>query len=35
MAKTVLNAAFEVHSYLGPGLLESASQTCLLSELKF
>jgi GxxExxY protein len=32
IAKTVLDAAFEVHSYLGPGLLES--QTCLLGELK-
>jgi hypothetical protein len=27
IAKTVLDAAFEAHSYLGPGLLESASQT--------
>jgi GxxExxY protein len=34
IAKTVLDAAFEVHSYLGPGLLESAYQTCLLCELK-
>jgi GxxExxY protein len=34
IAKTVLDAAFEVHSYLGPGLLESACQTCLLGELK-
>jgi hypothetical protein len=29
-----LDAAFEVYSYLGPGLLESACQTCLLGELK-
>jgi GxxExxY protein len=34
IAKSVLDAAFEVHSYLGPGLLESAYQTCLLGELK-
>jgi GxxExxY protein len=34
IAKTVLDAAFEVRSYLEPGLLESASQTCLLDELK-
>jgi GxxExxY protein len=34
IAKIVLNAAFEVHSYLGPGLLESAYQTCLLRELQ-
>jgi GxxExxY protein len=34
IAKIVLDAAFEVHSYLGPGLLESAYQTCLSGELK-
>ncbi|GHV88081.1 hypothetical protein AGMMS50267_04410 [Spirochaetia bacterium] len=34
IAKIVLDAAFEVHSRLGPGLLESAYQTCLLYELK-
>jgi GxxExxY protein len=34
VAKTVLDAAFEVHSYLGLSLLESAEQTCLLGELK-
>jgi GxxExxY protein len=34
LAKMVLDAAFEVHSYLGPGLLESAYQACLLRELK-
>jgi GxxExxY protein len=33
IAKIVLDAAFEVHSCLGPGLLESAYQTCLLGEL--
>jgi GxxExxY protein len=34
IAKIVLDAAFEVHSYLGPGLLENTYQTCLLRELK-
>jgi GxxExxY protein len=34
IAKTALDAAFEVHSYLGPGLLESAYQACLLYELR-
>jgi GxxExxY protein len=34
IAKIVLDAAFEVHSFLGPGLLESTYQTCLLSELQ-
>jgi GxxExxY protein len=34
IVKIVLDAAFEFHSYLGPGLLESAYQTCLLGELK-
>jgi GxxExxY protein len=34
IAKIVLDAAFEVHSRLGPGLLESAYQSCLLIELK-
>ncbi|MDR3304269.1 MAG: GxxExxY protein [Treponema sp.] len=34
LAKIVLNAAFEVHTHLGPGLLESAYQACLLFELK-
>jgi GxxExxY protein len=29
-----LDCAFDVHSALGPGLLESAYQTCLLYELK-
>jgi hypothetical protein len=31
IAKTVLDAAFEVYSYLVPGLLESACQTCMLA----
>jgi GxxExxY protein len=30
----VLDCAYEVHSYLGPGLLESTYQVCLLYELK-
>jgi GxxExxY protein len=34
IAKIALDCAFEVHSVLGPGLLESAYQTCLLYELK-
>lgn len=29
----ILNAAFEVHKVLGPGLLESAYEHCLLYEL--
>jgi hypothetical protein len=33
IAKIVLDAAFEVLFYLGPGLLESTYQTCLLREL--
>jgi GxxExxY protein len=34
IAKKVLDCAFEVHSHLGPGLLESTYQTCLMYELK-
>lgn len=30
----IVNSAFEVHTQLGPGLLESAYQKCLLFELK-
>ena len=30
----ILNAAFKVHSALGPGLLESSYQTCLVYELR-
>jgi GxxExxY protein len=33
LAKIILNCAFEVHSQLGPGMLESTYQTCLLYEL--
>lgn len=31
----ILGAAIEVHRHLGPGLLESAYQTCLGRELRF
>jgi GxxExxY protein len=34
LAKKVLSCAYEVHSCLGPGLLESTYQACLLYELK-
>ena len=30
----IIGAAIEVHRFLGPGLLESAYQTCLLYELR-
>ncbi|WP_424358752.1 GxxExxY protein [Methanocella sp. MCL-LM] len=30
----VLKIAFKVHTFLGPGLLESAYQECLMAELK-
>lgn len=30
----VLDAAIEVHKHLGPGLLESVYETCLIKELK-
>lgn len=33
LAKRVLDAAFRVHSALGPGLLESAYRACLVFEL--
>jgi GxxExxY protein len=33
IAKLVLDAAFAVHSELGPGLLESAYKACLVYEL--
>ncbi len=33
MAKQVVDAAFAVHSALGPGLLESVYETCLAHEL--
>src|SRR5487761_2556934 len=34
LAKRTLDAAFEVHSAFGPGLLESAYSACLLYELR-
>jgi GxxExxY protein len=33
-AKMVLDAAFKVHSALGPGLLESVYEKCLAHELR-
>lgn len=33
VAKAVVNAAFRVHTQLGPGLLESVYETCLVHEL--
>lgn len=34
VASQVVDAAFKVHSTLGPGLLESIYETCLLYEMK-
>ena len=34
IAKEVVDAAFKVHSALGPGLLESVYEVCLAHELK-
>lgn len=34
IGKKVLDAAFEVHTILGPGLLESVYECCLMEELK-
>ena len=33
LSEMVLKAAFKVHTYCGPGLLESAYQECLIDEL--
>lgn len=32
--KVIVNSAFEVHKHLGPGLLESVYEVCLLEELQ-
>ena len=34
LSKSILDAAFRVHSALGPGLLESAYEACLAYELR-
>jgi GxxExxY protein len=34
LSKIILDAAFRVHSALGPGLLESAYEACLAYELR-
>ncbi len=34
ITQKILNAAYQVHTALGPGLLESAYKTCLAYELK-
>ncbi len=34
ISKKILNAAFKVHTALGPGLLESSYQECLYYELR-
>ena len=34
ITKNIIGAAIEIHRTLGPGLLESAYQDCLLYELK-
>ena len=34
IASQIVDAAFKVHDALGPGLLESAYQTCLIVELR-
>jgi GxxExxY protein len=34
LARSVVDAGFQVHKALGPGLLESAYETCLAFELK-
>ncbi|MDD5450979.1 MAG: GxxExxY protein [Desulfovibrionales bacterium] len=34
LSKIILDAAFKIHRALGPGLLESAYEACLVYELK-
>ncbi len=34
ISKTILNSAIEVHREIGPGLLESVYEMCLIEELK-
>ena len=34
LGKLIINSAFDVHKELGPGLLESVCETCLVDELK-
>ena len=34
IVKRILNSAFNVHKQLGPGLLESAYESCLYFELQ-
>jgi GxxExxY protein len=34
ITRRIIGAAIEVHRHLGPGLLESAYETCLVFELK-
>lgn len=34
IAKQIVDSAFKVHATLGPGLLESVYETCLVHELK-
>lgn len=34
IGKIIVNCSYKVHSHLGPGLLESAYQECLIYELR-
>jgi len=34
IARQIVNAAFEVHKELGPGLLETVYEACLIEELR-
>ena len=34
IGKKIVNSAYEVHSELGPGLLESVYELCMVEELK-